>query len=484
MKKFIAILIVILLISVAFVGCKDADSKDDGKKDDMKDETVQMDDDPVTITFLLMENNSEWPHASTPNFKRLQDKIKKYFNVDWQLQTIVGTSAEYETNIVTMLSAGGKLPDMIDHAFKIGKLVDIYDSGNGKIVALNDLIDNHAPDFRALLDSHPYMQIANSDSEGNILRIPDQHVENPQHRFRILNMRNDWIEKIGLTYDDITTTDDFYDALKAFQDQDVNGNGKKDEVFLPYSIGNLNRVLFPAFGGKYMTTADVSWYADADNKVYHTMVTDNAKEYLTYVAMLTAEGLMADDFTNLTGEERNERKLGNQIAAIDGPWWEGVLYNTDVRAKADPEAELIGMSPPLVAEGYETGVHFRDLPGYGGLMFTVDNVDPIATMKVVNWGYTLEGSQQNYYGTTTAEGGNELYEPATAPEGMVFPDYQMQPTDAYQAAMEAEPLLWSKEGMNKTTTTKVLIGNADVIAFEFSTAFPFAALASDIDFNL
>ena len=38
-----------------------------------------------------------------------------------------------------------------------------------------------------------------------------------------------------------TTTDAVYEALKAFQDQDVNGNGQKDEAFLTVDLLQMLR---------------------------------------------------------------------------------------------------------------------------------------------------------------------------------------------------------------------------------------------------
>ena len=41
-------------------------------------------------------------------------------------------------------------------------------------------------------------------------------------------IRKDWVDKLGLAMP--ATTDELFEVLKAFQEQDANGNGEADEV--------------------------------------------------------------------------------------------------------------------------------------------------------------------------------------------------------------------------------------------------------------
>ncbi len=51
-----------------------------------------------------------------------------------------------------------------------------------------------------------------------------------------------WLDKLGLKMP--TTTDEFYEVLKAFKTKDPNGNGKADEIPLSGSIQASSSHLF------------------------------------------------------------------------------------------------------------------------------------------------------------------------------------------------------------------------------------------------
>lgn len=432
---------------------------------------------PVTITLFTMESDSQWNLADTPNFKKLQETILTKFNAKWELETAL--SKEFETTVTTRFASGEKLPDIINYRYPDDKLVDLYK--NGLIIKLNDLIDQNAPDYNALLKIRPYLVVANGDRDGNILRIPAQYIENIQHRIYVLNIRNDWLKAVGMT--EIKTPDDLYNALKLFQEKDVNGSGKPDEVMTAFNTGELNRGFSSAFGVKNMLTAADSWYFDANGKVYNTFLTPEAKEYVTFMAKLYAAKLLDPSYMNQTGEQYNEKLYNNRIASRPGMWWDSVLMSMAVDDKGFKDVEYIPIMPPASSDGKPT-VYLKDLPGYSGYMFTKDCDDPATAMKVVNWGYTTDGSVQNYYGESMP--GGDYYRKATALEGLTLPDYQMEYTEKGNAAQKEEPQLWQKMGWNQEFTTKVLLGNADAIAQEFFQAFGTdkCGLGADIQFNM
>ena len=439
--------------------------------------TTQGTSEPVTLVALMPEQDHEVRLADTPNFKQIQQIVLERWNIDYQIETAMGT--EMETVVTTRLAAGTDLPDLIYHSFTPEKLLEAYASGS--ILRLNDLIEENGPDIYAMLKSDPFIAVSHGDAEGNILRVPHQFMINPQHRFNVISIREDFLDAVNMERP--YTPDEFYNALKAFADQDVNGTGRADTVFTPYGFTAMNRVLGAAFGIPFMTNAINSWYADSSNKVYHTMLLPETKEYVEFVSKLYTEGLLDNNFMNKTGEMHNNLQLNNQIAAQVGYWWDGVLHNMQVRDKGHAEASLFGLIPPLAKEGVDPFIHFADLPGNGAWMLTKDCADPAKAITMLNWGYTMEGTQISYFGE--ASPGSEYYRLPTVDDPRItLPDYTLELNEKGKALAEGEPLFRNVMGWNLWYIPRVMIGNIAAIAYEYDTVFVSDALASDIDFNI
>jgi len=421
---------------------------------------------------MMPESATIYPLTDTPNFKVVQERLLEMFNVDYQLETIM--PAEYQTVVSTRFASGTDLPDIINFRYPQSRLIDLYK--NGLILKLNDLVDAYAPDIKELFEIRPFLVIANGDREGNILRIPQNLVENPQHRMHVLFIRNDWLKALGYDFTDIQTPDNFYEALKAFQDYDSNENNKKDEVFTvagvfgPWQISN---VIGPAFGAINLNGngASESWYYDDDGKIYHTFLTPEAKTYVEYMNKLYAEGLLDNDFANQTGEQFNEKLFNNQISARVGPWWDGTGNNMNLRNKGFEDAEIVPLGLPITDIG-KPMIYTFNLAGNGGYMFTKDCKDPAVAMAVLNYGYTLDGTILSYYGVEDKEIGNEYWEP-----GNQFEDLKLAPynvligTEFWRTENLAEPLLWDKLGINRGLIPHLMLGGVDDVVLGQVTNF-------------
>lgn len=85
--------------------------------------------------------------------------------------------------------------------------------------------------------------------DGNIYALPQinecYHCDNALK----LWINKAWLDKLGLQLP--TTTEEFYQVMKAFKEQDPNGNGKNDELPLTGSdemwAGNVSAFLMNAF---------------------------------------------------------------------------------------------------------------------------------------------------------------------------------------------------------------------------------------------
>ena len=440
---------------------------------------------PVRMTLLTAESDfPEWTLSSTPNFKAIAKIALEKFNIDYRLETFI--SSEGASVVSTRFAAGVDLPDVINYSYAIERVAQLYD--NGLLLRLNDLINDNAPHVQGLLDMRPYVKIAHSNANGDILRIPANYVENPQHLIQVLHVRNDWLERIGFTYEDIQTPDDLYLMLKSFQEQDVNGNGKKDEVLSAaglYAVYDLLNVLGTAFGIPNANMSANAWYYDEKGVIYNCNATDSMKELVSYLNRLFAEGLVDNSIATQGGDQYSQKMMTNQIAAFPGRWWDSVVYNMMLRDRGFDGCEFLPLARAISNNGTPMN-YVSAMTGYGGYMFTSSCADPVAFMKFCDWGYSPEGTVMNYYGVEDINVGSEYFQKSIALPGLTMSEIQMDATPFHNEATKSEPMLRYKMGWNQDFSTKASIGAADGVAQEFYTSFTVekSGKAAVVDFNL
>jgi ABC-type glycerol-3-phosphate transport system substrate-binding protein len=96
-------------------------------------------------------------------------------------------------------------------------------------------------------------------------------------------IRRDWLNKLGLPVP--KTLDDFYNALTAFRDNDVNQNGLKDEA-ASFGSGSFGKGIASWFG---LGNSLISYM---DYKVVSPWYMPNVKEFFTYMNKLYKAGLL------------------------------------------------------------------------------------------------------------------------------------------------------------------------------------------------
>ena len=482
MKRFIPFIVTLSVLFIMAAGCE-SDPVSTQSDESPTPSVESLDKKPVVITMLMAESDTEFALAKTQNFKEIQQIALERFNIDYRLETFI--SSEGNSVVSTRLASGVDLPDIINFAFSIEKLCDLYE--NNLILRLNDLIADNAPVLQNLLDTRPYVRLANSNAAGDILRMPANYLENPQHRMRVLHIRNDWLKMIGKDYTQIRTPDDLYEVLLAFQDQDVNGNGKRDEVMTASganAVYEIYRVIGTAFGLPNASESANAWYYDSTGSIYNCNVQHGMLEMLTFLNKLYSEGLLDDSISNQSGDSYNQKLANNRIAVRTSYWWESVLMNMSVRDRGWEGVEYVPLARPLTA--YDNPmVYLTDLPGYGGYMITKSCADPARLMQFLNWGYSDEGGIKNYYGVDDFEIGSDYFKKSVPLPGLTMPPTQMDATDYYVQQMKDEPLLIHKMGWNQEFTPKLSFGNADGVAQEFYISFTVekCGLAAEIEFN-
>ncbi|MBT3273211.1 MAG: extracellular solute-binding protein [Spirochaetales bacterium] len=138
--------------------------------------------------------------------------------------------------------ASQQLPDIFLRA-NLGR-VDVQRYGSqGVLHPLGDLVANWAPRIDKVLEDNPQYRNSSTAPDGNIYALPiiDEVPWRP-YIGRGMAINKSWLDKAGL--DVPKTTDELLTAAETWIKQDVNNNGKKDEIPVAVSsIANLGLIL-------------------------------------------------------------------------------------------------------------------------------------------------------------------------------------------------------------------------------------------------
>ena len=123
---------------------------------------------------------------------------------------------------IVLLLDGGDMPDAImGYKGFSNALITKYGVEEGILYNFNDLLDS-MPSFSALLEAKPNVRAALTASDGGIYGLP--RLADGDYSFPLRFFINaEWLEKAGLEMP--TTLDEFYQALCAFRDNDMDGDG-------------------------------------------------------------------------------------------------------------------------------------------------------------------------------------------------------------------------------------------------------------------
>lgn len=182
---------------------------------------------------------------------------------------------------------------------------------DGVLIPLDDLIAQYAPTVSRLIDENPTYEASIRSTDGHIYALT--HMQDMG--FDSLSaaiIRTDWLEKLGLAMP--STTEEFYQVLKAFKDNDMAGNGKTIPFsFLYQESAALNREvkrefewIFLAFG---VPDNPIHIAIEDNDELIFTGDKEGFKEAIKYLNRLYSEGLIdpeifTQDRTLLTNKIR------------------------------------------------------------------------------------------------------------------------------------------------------------------------------------
>ncbi len=297
---------------------------------------------PITLRIACLRHTLD--KTESFNEKAIFQKAAEEtgINIEWiELQS--GTEVE-RVNI--MLASD--LPDIFyggllqeDH---IAKSKDSFFD----LAAEEGFIEKWAP--------HIFEQYKEIDDIWEMLSFPGGHIyslatamqtsyDNDAEGVTFINKK--WLDDLGLAMP--TNTDEFYEVLVAFRDNDPNGDGLKNEIPLEFCRNNwaahiLNNANPWGIAGRGAEDRQ-AYYRVEDGKFVPNINTQAFRDFLTYYHKLAKEGLIDVEGFSQTNQQYYA-KLKEYVVGVYSGW------TPDSNLDATRAAEYVAM-PPIEVPGME-----------------------------------------------------------------------------------------------------------------------------------
>ncbi|THF76754.1 extracellular solute-binding protein [Cohnella fermenti] len=378
---------------------------------------------PLTLTYFTQLAANAAPVVKDYNEIAAYQELEKRtgIHIEWK-HPVAGQEAQQ----LSLMMASGNPTDIIEYNWTDG-----YPGGAAKAIAegnairLNELIDQYAPNFKKLLEEHPEYKKMITNDDGDIYAFPFLRGDPSLLTSAGLWIRQDWLDKLGLKMP--VTVEDWHTVLKAFKEQDPNGNGKADE--LPFNFGqpNANKFWFDRTSAFIGAWGIGTGFYQENSQVKYGAIQPEFKSFLQTLQTWYKEGLIDPDYALTDSKAMDAKITGNLLGAGFASIGGGIGRLYQLMADIDPSYKVLGAPLPVLEEGDTLQLMQRDFPYTGlGASITAANKHPIETVKWMDYKYGEAGSLLMNFGIEGVSynmvDGNPQYTEAVtkAPDNLSF----------------------------------------------------------------
>ena len=326
--------------------------------------------------------------------------LKELLNIQNQNEFEASTGPDYDQK-VSMAIASSTIPDMM-YISDYATLVELVESD--LIEDLTDVYNNIACEtVKAAYESYGEENnpLNTVTFDGKIMAIPKTQLSDGQD---FLWVRKDWLDKLGM--DEPSTIEDLEELMRAFIEQDPDGNGQAD------TIGMV--VLSDVYGGypnntfaidNIFTAFDAypNVWIEKDGKAVYGSVQEEMKEPLQLLNRWYTEGLIDKEFATRTNDDIVGLISTGKCGIFIGPWW-APFNPAQTSTYPSGDAAWVNVSCPVGSDGKINAISTKS---YGGFVVVRKGYEhPEIAMKIVN--VNSEYSKQD-----KSEAGQEVKENQT-----------------------------------------------------------------------
>ncbi|MBR4500544.1 MAG: extracellular solute-binding protein [Clostridia bacterium] len=312
--------------------------------------------------------------------------------------------------------ASGDIPDLLFNATGDSD----YTTYDGLFMELTDLIDQYAPNVKAMFAEEPDTLALAKTAEGKIYATPKFQGKWPDTN-GVLFINKVWLDKLGLEMP--TTLSQLKNVLIAFRDNDANGNGNPgDEVPMDfngwfgsaYSLSNM----IGSWGIQLVNWGYDGYFAEG-GVIKNYAVDERYKAMMGYLADLYQEGLInpnaiTNDYSMFQSLSRGDSD-GNALVGVVYGWEETDKFGPNLYSQYVPVGPFADDIDDLATSDPRWTYDFSGLNmSSNRIAMSAKCQNPEAAMKFIDMFYDPEVSVQVLFGGITdgnvAKLGDDHYE--------------------------------------------------------------------------
>ena len=398
-KRILALLLAVLMLLALFSACSNdtpddnkgntSDTGDTGNTNDTGDsgEDNPVETDKHSIEYLGSQGGATYATAEEARDQKFataeafMDLVSNKYNLDYKWSVV---DAEGYRTTISGLIAANTMPGLFNSREIIDDTTLNQLIEGGRLASIDDVLEYSDGSSKGYYNTEGellYLKAFATVSDGNWYYVPlanttasSFNFSNSKYNTRSngqihgaysVCVRQDWLDKCSLSMP--TTTEEFHEMLKTFQEQDVNGTGSAEERY----IGNL--------GSNFQTCGVGQWFGlpyqdfiedPATGKIEVSCLTDGYKEFCDYMGALYSDNLVYVEGTHPWG---NATEIGaNTVAAIGMMPGNLQFWNTGdlasmyypmpiVKALEDVEPRLLVQESqaPFVGFSFDAGCDYQ-----------------------------------------------------------------------------------------------------------------------------
>lgn len=303
---------------------------------------------------------------------------KMNIEIEW---IVVGADGWNER--INLMLATNDMPDIIMKGSIPTLSTAIED---GQLVAIDDLMEKYSTGLKPLLEKYPDVAVSARASDGKLYTMPGINTLKPNlTSHRNLWINQNWLDNLNL--ETPTTTEELLDVLRAFRDEDADGDGDPNNE-IPYAVEdsgaghNARADIISGLFGLYYNLGYENIQL-VEDKVSFLKNTEEWKEVLQYMNTMYTEGLLDNEVYTQTGD-MSIGKISSGNCGVFG------LSSDDLFTTVSDQ--YVALAPVKSSNGKEPVIQLGSNSMGSNTFITSADESPWVSFRFLDYFWTEEGS--------------------------------------------------------------------------------------------